>query len=97
MASTWNRTIERLLMIIARAKEEAHAEVPESIQAEHWQKAHGDPNAWEAMEFKYPGVLPIDAMATLVLVEAKLRGLLIRAEAKDRPPDLRLGKMRRYQ
>lgn len=69
--------------------------VPDVARQAHWIAAKSDPNAWETVGLQFPAAPGVDGAGTLTAIMAHLEGLIAREQAQDRPPDLRLGKMRR--
>lgn len=80
----------------------AELEIPHALRSLHWQKAKGNPLAWEAVALhaKADGALPevlaaLSALKMATECREGLKGVLNEVDGLGKIPDLSVGKMRR--
>lgn len=91
------RSIRAAMALLQEATRHAVAALPAAIRREHDILAQHETCPWMSLGWKYPQVAALDALAEIAVCVGKLEGVLLRAEAANRPADLRLRKWRREE
>ena len=76
------------------AATEAEETLSPTLMREHWMRAKHGPNGWQEMSDCYPTEPALNDLAEINLCRNRLDGILLRAQKRERPPDLRLTRMR---